>query len=159
LGSPEKGRGVGADRMYSWTSFWRPNLSIRLMIGSYGLKEEEHVFFPETTSFSSSNLNSAGANLMCPHCRYKKLWRNGYRYTPFDDKIQRWPCCNCGRRFSDPQDVEKAWSTPEHFERVESKSIKSRDDKDNIHQAKQLIEDGFEYVMEKEGVSLFRKLK
>ena len=104
--------------------------------------------------------NSAGANLMCPHCRSKKLWRNGYRYTPFDDKIQRWLCCNCGRRFSDPQDVEKAWSTPEHFERVESKSIKSRDDKDNIHQeAKHLIEDGFEYVLEKEGVSLFRKLK
>ena len=97
---------------------------------------------------------------MRPHCRSKKLWRNGYRYTPFDDKIQRWLCCNCGRRFSDPQDVEKAWSTPEHFERVESKSIKSRDDKDNIHQeAKHLIEDGFEYVLEKEGVSLFRKLK
>jgi integrase len=78
--------------------------------------------------------NSAGANLMCPHCRSRKLWRNGYRYTPFDDKIQRWLCCNCGRRFSDPQDVEKAWSTLEHLERVESKSLKSRDDKDNISQ-------------------------
>jgi integrase len=78
--------------------------------------------------------NSAATSLTCPHCKSRKLWRNGYRYTPFDDKIQRWLCCNCGRRFSDPQDVENAWSTLEHIERVQSKSIKSRDDKDSIRQ-------------------------
>jgi len=72
--------------------------------------------------------------LACPHCNSRKLWRNGYRITPFDDKIQRWLCRNCGRRFSDPHDVEKAWSTVEHIERIESKSIKSRDDNNNISQ-------------------------
>jgi hypothetical protein len=78
--------------------------------------------------------DSGKANLTCPHCKSRKLWRNGYRFTPFNDRIQRWLCCNCGRRFSDPQDVERAWSTLERIERVQSKSIKSRDDKDNIRQ-------------------------
>ena len=75
-----------------------------------------------------SSENSAFVSLACPYCKSRKHWRNGFRVTPFNDKIQRWLCCNCGRRFSDPQDVEKAWSTLEHFERVESKSIKSGDD-------------------------------
>jgi integrase len=90
--------------------------------------------FESEANTANSEPKHDRANFTCPHCKSRKLWRNGYRFTPFNDKIQRWLCCNCGRRFSDPQDVERAWSTLEHIERVQSKSIKSRDDKDNIRQ-------------------------
>jgi integrase len=51
------------------------------------------------------------------------------RYSFFGDKIQRWLCRDCGLRFSDPRDVQRAWSTFERVERIESKSLKSGDDK------------------------------
>jgi hypothetical protein len=80
-------------------------------------------------NFSSvRGTNRFRTSLTCPHCTSRKLWRNGYRHTPFDDKIQRWLCCNRAHRFSDPQDVQNAWSTFEHIERVQSKSIKSGGD-------------------------------
>jgi len=71
---------------------------------------------------------SAGASLHCPQCGSKKLWRDGNRYSQFNDKIQRWLCRNCGLRFSDLQDIKKAWSTIERFERIDTKSLKSTDD-------------------------------
>ncbi len=64
----------------------------------------------------------------CPRCSSKKVWRDAKRYTKLGDEIQRWYCRDCGRRFSDPQDVAKARSTFERLERIESKSLKSGND-------------------------------
>ena len=47
----------------------------------------------------------------------------------FGDKIQRWLCRGCGLRFSDLEDMRKAWSSIERFERIETKALKSMDDK------------------------------
>jgi len=77
---------------------------------------------------------SAGANPPCPQCGSAKAWKDGLRYSPFDDKIQRWLCRDCGRRFSDPQDVQRAWSTFERVERIESKPLKSRNGKVSTRQ-------------------------
>ena len=71
---------------------------------------------------------SASASPLCPKCNSKKVWRDAKRYTKLGDEIQRWYCRDCGRRFSDPQDVAKARSTFERLERIESKSLKSGDD-------------------------------
>jgi integrase len=69
--------------------------------------------------------NSAPMSLTCPQCGSRRLWRDGLRHSTFGDEIQRWLCRNCGMRFSDPEDVKKAWSTLERIERIESKSLKS----------------------------------
>ncbi|MBT0158639.1 site-specific integrase [Candidatus Bathyarchaeota archaeon A05DMB-2] len=75
----------------------------------------------------SDSAESAGANPLCPHCDSNKLWRDGHRYSIFGDEIQRWLCRECGLRFSDPNDVQKAWSTLERVERIERQSLKSGD--------------------------------
>ena len=72
---------------------------------------------------------SAGSSPQCPQCGSAKAWRDGLRYSIFGDEIQRWLCRDCGLRFSDPRDVQRAWSTFERVERIESKSLKSSDDK------------------------------
>jgi integrase len=72
---------------------------------------------------------SAGASPPCPQCGSKKLWRDGLRYSPFGDRIQRWLCRNCGLRFSDPRDVQRALSAFERVERVDTKAVKGRGDK------------------------------
>jgi integrase len=77
----------------------------------------------------SDTRESAGTNPSCPQCGSKKLWRDGLRYSIFGDEIQRWLCRDCGLRFSDPRDVQRAWSTFERVERIESKALKSGDDK------------------------------
>jgi integrase len=46
----------------------------------------------------------------------------------FGDNIQRWLCRNCGLRFSDPTDVQRAWSTFERVERVDTKPKRGTDD-------------------------------
>ncbi|MBT0160231.1 site-specific integrase [Candidatus Bathyarchaeota archaeon A05DMB-2] len=74
-----------------------------------------------------SNVRSNSA-ISCPKCGSKKVWRDAKRYTKLGDEIQRWFCRNCGRRFSDPEDVAKARNTLEHIERIESKTLKSADD-------------------------------
>ena len=71
---------------------------------------------------------SASVNPLCPKCGSKKVWRDAKRYTKLGDEIQRWYCRDCGRRFSDLQDVAKARSTFERLERIESKSLKSGKD-------------------------------
>jgi len=71
---------------------------------------------------------SAGVSPLCPHCGSNKLWRDGLRYSLFGDRIQRWFCRNCGLRFSDPVDVEEAWSTFERVDRVDTKPKKATDD-------------------------------
>ena len=60
----------------------------------------------------------AGASPLCPQCGNKKVWRDGLRYSLFDDKIQRWSCRECGLRFSDAQDTEKSCSKFQRLERV-----------------------------------------
>ncbi len=68
---------------------------------------------------------SAGAsplNPSCPQCNSKKVWRDGNRYTIFDDKIQRWLCKECGHRFSDKDDLQK---TKQAIETVNTKSLKT----------------------------------
>ena len=64
----------------------------------------------------------------CPKCGSRKVWRDAKRFTKLGDEIQRWYCRECGRRFSDPEDVAKARSTFERIERIESKSLKTSDD-------------------------------
>jgi integrase/ribosomal protein L37AE/L43A len=71
---------------------------------------------------------SAGASPLCPQCGSNKLWRDGLRYSPFGDKIQRWLCRNCGFRFSDSHDVERSWSAFERLQRVQTKSLKAKVD-------------------------------
>ena len=77
---------------------------------------------------------SAQSRPACPQCGSKRIWRNGHEYTSFDDKIQRWLCRDCARRFSDPNDLKAAWSTIERLERIESKPIKTPIDNNNIRQ-------------------------
>jgi integrase len=43
-------------------------------------------------------------------------------------RIQRWSCRKCGFRFSDSDDVQRAWSTFEWLERVDTKSLKVHGD-------------------------------
>jgi hypothetical protein len=38
--------------------------------------------------------------------------------------LKRALCRNCGYRFSDPDDVQRAWSTFERVERIQTKSLK-----------------------------------
>ncbi|MCJ7425503.1 tyrosine-type recombinase/integrase [Candidatus Bathyarchaeota archaeon] len=75
-------------------------------------------------SGKSDSSESAGTSPLCPQCGSTKLWRDGLRYSPFGDRIQRWLCRNCGFRFSDPDDVQRAWSTFESVERIHTKSLK-----------------------------------
>lgn len=69
--------------------------------------------------------NSAPMSMSCPRCGSRRLWRDGLRHSTFGDEIQRCLCRNCGMRFSDPEDVKKAWNTLARIERIESKSLKS----------------------------------
>ena len=72
--------------------------------------------------------SSAGSSPLCPQCGSEKVWRDALRYSMFGDRIQRWLCRDCGRRFSDPADVQKAWSTFERLQRVDTKPKKATDD-------------------------------
>jgi integrase/predicted RNA-binding Zn-ribbon protein involved in translation (DUF1610 family) len=80
-------------------------------------------------SGKSDSSESAGTSPLCPQCGSKKLWRDGLRYSPFGDRIQRWLCRNCGFRFSDSDDVQRALSAFERVERVDTKAVKGRGDK------------------------------
>jgi len=60
----------------------------------------------------------------CTRCGSERLWRDGLRYSIFGDKIQRWLCRNCGLRFSDSADAQKAWSTFERLQRVQTKPLR-----------------------------------
>ncbi|MCW4047686.1 MAG: tyrosine-type recombinase/integrase [Candidatus Bathyarchaeota archaeon] len=77
---------------------------------------------------SEPAITATVTRLTCPQCKSEKLWRDGLRHSAFGDEIQRWLCRDCGLRFSDPEDVQKAWSTIERVERIERQSLKSGDD-------------------------------
>jgi transposase-like protein len=81
--------------------------------------------------FNSCKLESAqgstGTSPLCPQCPSKKLWRDGLRYEMFGYPIQRWLCRDCGLRFSDSFDAQKAKKTVETVAMIETKLLKSKD--------------------------------
>ncbi len=86
--------------------------------------------FGTKVGFNSCKLPSkedTGISPLCPQCGSKKLWRDGSRYTMFEDKIQRWLCKDCGHRYSDQNDIQKAKSMVETVETVETQSLKTSD--------------------------------
>jgi hypothetical protein len=72
--------------------------------------------------------SSAAISLTCTRCESIRLWRDGLRHSAFGDEIQRWLCRDCSLRFSDPQDVQKAWSSIERIEGIQRQSLKSGND-------------------------------
>jgi integrase/ribosomal protein L37AE/L43A len=85
--------------------------------------------FGTKAGFNSCKLESAqgstGNSPLCPQCSSKKVWRDGLRYLPFGEEIQRWLCRNCGLRFSDPNQLQKVKTAVETIETVDTKSLKS----------------------------------
>ncbi|MGB9693569.1 MAG: IS1/IS1595 family N-terminal zinc-binding domain-containing protein, partial [Fervidobacterium sp.] len=41
------------------------------------------------------------AELCCPECGSKLLYKDGLRYLSDGSQVQRWLCRNCGYRFSE----------------------------------------------------------
>ena len=100
-----------------------------------GLTPEDSIFGKKAETEGKSSPNGdIGSSPLCPRCGSKKVWRDAKRYTVLGDEIQRWYCCDCGRRFSDPEDVASARSTFEHLERIGSKSLKTPVDIDTSRQ-------------------------
>ena len=50
----------------------------------------------------------AEATVICPQCGSNRIYRDGIRYLTNGENIQRWLCRDCGLRFSDAKDVERA---------------------------------------------------
>ena len=73
---------------------------------------------------SESAQGSTDTSPLCPQCKSNKVWRDGSRYF-FDERIQRWICRDCGLRFSDQNDLQKAKKTIETVETVETESLKT----------------------------------
>ena len=74
---------------------------------------------------------TAGANSQIPSCPKGckgKVWRDGHWPPMFGEPIQRWSCCICGYKFSDPEDLERAKKAFQLVERIESMKLKSSDD-------------------------------
>lgn len=93
---------------------------------------------PVSKSFCKSVTKvSAGVNSQIPKCPKGcngKVWRDGH-YTPmFGERIQRWSCCECGYKFSDPSGIERAREALKQIETIESKALKSQTNKDTISQ-------------------------
>jgi integrase len=79
-------------------------------------------------SASNEDASISHPNSACPKCGSKKAWRDGLRYQMFGNAIQRWLCRDCGLRFSDADDIQKAKETVETIESIESKLLKSKAD-------------------------------
>jgi integrase len=74
-----------------------------------GLTPEDIIFGKKAeTNSKSSNERDVGSSPLCPRCKSKRAWRDAKRQNSFGFEIQRWYCRNCGHRFSDPSDVERA---------------------------------------------------
>jgi hypothetical protein len=81
------------------------------------------------------------------------------RYAAHARRVQRWLCRDCGYRFSE---TNLSYSNAtQHASRIDTRAF--ADDEyvcriaDNIDQAKQLIESGFDYVTNIDEHKLFRK--
>jgi integrase len=90
------------------------------------LMSKDGMFGKVSVKNGKSDVNHASADVspLCPQCGSSRLWRDGFRYSRFGDAIQRWLCRKCSLRFSDPQDVEKAWSTFEHTQKIQTEPLK-----------------------------------
>ena len=91
-------------------------------------RSEECVFGNVPKAGASSQIPS------CPECSSKKVWRDGLRNQMFGPSIQRWLCCRCGLRFSDPADVERAKKAFQQVQAFESKTLKSDLDIPSVRQ-------------------------
>lgn len=93
-----------------------------------GLTPEDSIFGKKAEPTSKSPLEGrVGSSPLCPHCRSSRVWRDAKRYTPNGLEIQRWYCRDCGVRFSDPNDVQRAKTASRTVETVDSKALKRSD--------------------------------
>jgi integrase len=65
----------------------------------------------------------------CPNCgpKTKKVWRAGTYQSLLGDVIQRWLCCQCGLRFSDPDDAALAKERLQQEFTFEAHTLKNSD--------------------------------
>ncbi|MCW4045210.1 MAG: site-specific integrase [Candidatus Bathyarchaeota archaeon] len=90
-----------------------------------GLTPEDSIFGSKTeTNSKSSPEGDVVSSPLCPHCCSSKVWRDAKRYTRLGFEIQRWLCRHCGRRFSDPNDLQRAKKAMPQVETVETKPLK-----------------------------------
>jgi len=101
-----------------------------------GATPEEGVFDnkDEIVGKSSSHWEDVGSSPLCPRCKSTRAWRDAKRYTADGFEIQRWSCRECGHRFSDPKDVQNAKKAAKLFERIDTKSLKSKQHIDSNRQ-------------------------
>jgi integrase len=97
-----------------------------------GLTPEDSIFGKKAeTESKSSHEGDVGSSPLCPQCQSKRVWKDAKRQDNFGYVIQRWYCRDCGRRFSDPNDVKKAKREAEKLrakvETVDTMSLKSPD--------------------------------
>jgi hypothetical protein len=69
----------------------------------------------------------------CPECGSAKAFRNGTMKSRFGVRIQRYICRSCGRRFSCPDDLEKAKTVADSYMPSESLNLNR-----NINQSVQV---------------------
>ena len=94
-------------------------------------------FSPQIVINSEADANSCklpseedtGSSPLCPKCNSKKVWRDGLRSLSFGKEIQRWLCRDCMLRFSVPNENKNIKKQVETVETIESKLLKSQDDK------------------------------
>ena len=91
-----------------------------------GLIPEDSIFGNKAeTKGKSSQERDVGSSPLCPKCHSKKVWKAAKRYTLEGFRIQRWLCRDCGHRFSDPNDVQRAKEAAKSIETIDTKSLKS----------------------------------
>jgi integrase len=90
-------------------------------------KSPDCVFSNNSSPCTCKSNQENSSSPLCPHCNSKKVWRDGLRSPMFGNPIQRWLCRDCGLRFSDPEDVQKAKEAVETVEMIESKVLRSKD--------------------------------
>lgn len=77
------------------------------MAGEVG-KADDLLSFPAFSVANSPYKNISSQNPACPKCKSNKTWRDGLWQPMFGGPVQRWTCCSCGSRFSDPTDLAKS---------------------------------------------------
>jgi len=94
-----------------------------------GLTPEDGILGNKTkTEDKPSSKGDVGSSPLCPKCRSRRVWRDAKRYTPQGFEIQRWSCRDCGVRFSDPTDTQRAKEAMNRaVETVDTKLLKMAD--------------------------------
>ncbi len=78
-----------------------------------------------TTTIPTSGHDECRKMVQCPGCLSSKVFRNGSSHSDFDVKIQRYVCRSCGRRFSDPDDLQQAKQVADSY--LTTLSLKAKD--------------------------------